>query len=172
MPTEGIKKREETSLVGGGEKANQPLRFIIKGFHAIGRRMGDRDQRCDRNKVPDPDRLRVRPGKVTPRTLITGVRVLGDVLRQSFAQPARNTIRIESVHDEVNDFVSKSVVGEFVLWIALNEQASLRMNSTRPLFQIPERLELLPILRVLKNVDVRFGIAGGVSRSSSFTTTR
>ena len=35
------------------------------------------------------------------------------------------------------------------------------MNSTRPFFQIAERLELLPILRVLKNVDMRFGIARG-----------
>ena len=42
----------------------------------------------------------------------------------------------------------------------MNEEASLRMNAARPLFQIAERLELLPILRSLENIDVRFGIAG------------
>src|ERR1700731_232411 len=39
MPGDRIQKSEETRLVGRGEKAHQPLRFVIERLHAIGRGM-------------------------------------------------------------------------------------------------------------------------------------
>ena len=56
----------------------------------------------------------------------------------------------------MSDFMPKSVAAESVGRIAQNKEASLRMNPARPLFQMAERLELLPISRPLKNINVRF----------------
>ena len=60
--------------------------------------------------------------------------------------------------DEVHDLVTKDVPGKFLFRIAENEQAALGMNSTGPFLQFAQTLKLLPILRALENVNVRFDI--------------
>ena len=63
------------------------------------------------------------------------------------------------MENEMRDLVSKSVAAEFVRRIARDKKAPLRMNPTRPLFQMADRLKLLPIGRALENIDVRLRIA-------------
>jgi len=36
------------------------------------------------------------------------------------------------------------------------------MNPASPLFELTKHLKLLPILRLLENVNVRFGVGGGL----------
>ena len=45
-----------------------------------------------------------------------------------------------------------------MFWIAENEQAALGMNATGPFLQFAQTLKLLPILRTLENINVRFDI--------------
>ena len=56
-------------------------------------------------------------------------------------------------------FVPKSVAAEFVRSIAQDKKASLRMNAARPLFQMADRLKLLPIGRTLEHINVRLRVA-------------
>src|SRR5207253_10438382 len=95
---------------------------------------------------------------VAARGMITGIGRFRNVLRDPIIQPARNPIGIESMKDEMNDLVPKYVPGKFLLGIAKNEQAALGMNATGPLLQFTQTLKLLPILRALENVNVRFDI--------------
>src|SRR5437870_8487125 len=100
----------------------------------------------------------MRLGHVTARALITGMGRFRNVSRDSFIQPAGNSVGIESMKNEMDDFVPKDITGKFLPGIAKNEQTPLRMNSTGPLLQFPQTLKLLPILRALENIDVRFDI--------------
>src|SRR4029077_6088975 len=98
----------------------------------------------------------MRLGNVAARALITGMGGFRNVLRNPFIQPAGNPIGIESMKDEGHSLVTKDVPGKFLFRIAENEQAALGMNSTGPILQFAQTLKLLPILRALKNVNVRF----------------
>src|SRR5437588_10046714 len=98
---------------------------------------------------------------VIARALITGPRAFGDVLRESFVQPARDSIRVIAMKNQMGDLVSENVAAEFVSRIAHNKQASLRVDPARPRLQLAEFLKLLPIGGLLKNIDVGLGIAGG-----------
>ena len=60
----------------------------------------------------------------------------------------------------MSDFVPQNITGKFVGWVAQNEEASRRMNSAGPRFQLSEGLKLLPIARSLEDINVRLGIAG------------
>src|SRR6266567_3115296 len=75
----------------------------------------------------------MRLGIVTARALITGMGRFRNVLRDPFIQPAGNPIGIESMKNEMNDLVPKDVPGKFLLGIAKNEQAALRMDPIGPL---------------------------------------
>jgi len=86
--------------------------------------MGHGHQRGERNKILRSDRRRVRFGNVTASALVTGVRPLGNILRKSLIQPTRNAVWVKSMKNEMNDFVSEAVVGEFVGWITHDEEAS------------------------------------------------
>src|SRR5712691_2465547 len=160
MPSERIQQREKTWLVSSGEKAHEPFRFVIKGVHSFRGRMSHRDKGAERNQVLLCDRFRVRLGNVTPRPFVTGVCVFRNILRESFIQPGGDAVSVKAVQYQVNDLVSEKVVAEFVGRIALNKKASLRMNPTRPRLQVAEGLKLLPFFRALKNVNVRFRVAG------------
>src|SRR5207237_7363198 len=100
----------------------------------------------------------MRLGKVTAGALITGTCRFRNVLGDPFIQPAGNPIGIESMKDEMNDLVPKDITGKFLLGITENEQAALGMDATGPLFQFAQPLKLLPILRALENINVRFDI--------------
>src|SRR5437588_1380270 len=100
----------------------------------------------------------MRLGNVAVRALITGMGRFRNVLRDPFIQPAGNPIGIESMKDEVHDLVPKDIPGKFLFGIAENEQAALGMNATGPFLQFAQTLKLLPILRALENVNVRFNI--------------
>src|SRR5438128_9565573 len=100
----------------------------------------------------------MRLGNVTTGALITGMGRFRNVLRNPFIQPAGNSIGIESMKNEMDDLVPKDIPGKFLLGIAKNEQAPLGMNSTGPLLQFAQTLKLLPILRALENINVRFDI--------------
>ena len=60
--------------------------------------------------------------------------------------------------DQVHDLVPEQVAGKFVFWVALNEEASLRLNSAGPGFQFAEGLKLLPLFRTFENINVRFDV--------------
>ena len=62
------------------------------------------------------------------------------------------------MQNQVRDLVAESVVAEFLSRIAHDKKASLRMNPARPRLELSGTLELLPILRFLENVDVRFDV--------------
>src|ERR1017187_2437068 len=160
MLSQRIKQGEETRLVCKNEKTHQPLRFIIKYLDPIGRWMSHCHKRRERNQIPRRDCLGARFCNVTASALVTGLRSLGNILRESFVQPTWDAIGIESVKDEMRDFVSENVAGEFVGRVALVEEVSLRLTSARPRFQVAERLKLLPILGPLENIDVRLCISG------------
>src|SRR6266478_4950964 len=100
----------------------------------------------------------MRLGNVTAGALITGMGRFRNVLRDPFIQPAGNPIGVESMKDEVHDLVPKDISGKFLLGIAENEQAALGMNAAGPFLQFAQTLKLLPILRTLENVNVRFDI--------------
>src|SRR5207237_2815435 len=101
----------------------------------------------------------MRLGNVTAGALITGMGRFRNVLRDPFIQPAGNPVGIKSMKDEMNDLVPKDITGKFLFGITQNEQTSLRMDATGPLFQFAQTLKLLPMLRALENVDVRFDIS-------------
>src|SRR5437588_6571027 len=98
---------------------------------------------------------------VIARALITGRRAFRDVLRESFVQPARDSIRVIAMKNQMGDLVPENVAAEFVSRIAHDKQASLRMDPACPRLQSAELLKLLPIGRLLKNIDVGLRIAGG-----------
>ena len=60
----------------------------------------------------------------------------------------------------MHNFVPQGISRKFVGWIALNKEASCRMNSTRPGLEFAEALKLVPFVRVFENIDVGFGVAG------------
>jgi len=119
-----VQQREEAGLVRQDKEAHETLRFVVKSFDPIGGRMGHGHQRGERNKILRSDRRRVRFGNVTASALVTGVRPLGNILRKSLIQPTRNAVWVKSMKNEMNDFVSEAVVGEFVGWITHDEEAS------------------------------------------------
>ena len=125
MPGEGIQERKKARLVRGGKKTDQALGFIVERFHVIGRRLRDRDKRGERNQILRRDGLRVRFGIVTASALVTGVCAFGNILRESFIQPTWNPIRVESMENEMSDFVPESVAAEFVRRIAQDKEATL-----------------------------------------------
>src|SRR5437764_2546991 len=96
---------------------------------------------------------------VTARPFVTGVRIFGNELSEAFIQPTRNAIGIKTMQDKMNDLVAEEIVAELVGRIPLNEETAGGMNSTRPRFQFSENLKLLPFLRPLEDVDVRFDVA-------------
>src|SRR3989442_987478 len=116
--------------------------------------MGYRDKRGERNEILRCNRFRARFGNVTARALIAGVRALGNILSESFIQPARNSVCVKSVEDKMSYFVPQNIAGKFVGRIAQNEEASGRMNPARPRFQLSEHLKLPPIARSLEDINV------------------
>src|SRR5437660_516801 len=159
MSPERIEEREKARLIGGDEKADQSLRFIVKRRHSICRRKSYCRKRRQRDQVLQGDGFRVRLGNVTTRALITGVGGFGNILGESFIQPAWDAVGVKPVDDEVHDLVPEQVAGKFVFWVALNEEASLRLNSAGPGFQFAEGLKLLPLFRTFENINVRFDVA-------------
>src|SRR5580693_5806168 len=142
MSSQRIKQGQKTRLVGYSEKTHQSLRFVVKNLDPIGRWMSHCHKRRERNQILRRDCLRVRFCHITASALVTGVRSLGNILRKSFVQPARDALGVESVENEMSNFVSENVAGKFIGRVALDENASLRLNSARPRFQFAERLKL------------------------------
>src|SRR4029077_19322927 len=101
----------------------------------------------------------MRLGNVPPRALITGMGGFRNELRDPFIQPARNPIGVKSMKHEMDDLGPKQITGKFLLWITESEQAALGMNAPGPFLQFAQPLKLLPILRTLENVNVRFDIS-------------
>src|ERR1700731_471199 len=97
---------------------------------------------------------------IIARPLIAGPRALGNVLGEALVQPARDPIGIIAMDDEMRDLVPEDIAGEFVSGIADDKEAALRLNSAGPGLEFPGALKLLPVRGFLKNVDVRFRIAG------------
>ena len=159
MLPERIEEREKARLIGGDEKADQSLRFIVKRRHSICRRKSYCRKRRQRDQVLHGDGFRMRLGNVTTRALITGVGGFGNILGESFIQPAWDAVGVKPVDDQVHDLVPEQVAGKFVFWVALNEEASLRLNSAGPGFQFAEGLKLLPLFRTFENINVRFDVA-------------
>ena len=58
------------------------------------------------------------------------------------------------MHDEMRDFVSEQIAARCKAGAALDEETSLGMDPSRPWLQSPDALELLPVRRRLKNVNV------------------
>src|SRR5207253_9790414 len=67
---------------------------------------------------------------------------------------------LKAMKNEMNDLVAEKIIAEFIFRISLNEQTAGGVNSTCPRFQFAEGLKLLPFFRPLKNVNVRFDVAG------------
>ena len=159
MSRQRIQEGEEAWQVRVGKKTHESLGFVIESLDAIGRRISHGEERWKRNQVWRRDGRGVRLSDVTASALVAGVRCFRDVLRKSFVEPTGNAARIESVHDEMNNFVPEKIAGEFVGRIALNEKAARGMNATAPRLQFAEDLKLLPFFRALKNVNVRLDVA-------------
>src|SRR5205823_7807485 len=158
MPGEGIEQSEKAGLVGGNEKTHETLRFVIKSHNPIGWRVSHGQKCAERNQLARRNRVGIRFREIPSSALITGVRILGNILRESFIQPGWNTAGVKTVQHQVDDFVSQNVVREFVFRVALNEQAALRMNPAGPGFQASAALKLPPLFRIFEDVDVRFNI--------------
>ena len=62
----------------------------------------------------------------------------------------------------MRDFMAQRIVSEFVSGVTLDKQTSGGMNPTRPGFKLSDGLELMPVCRLFKYVDMRFRI---ISRS-------
>ena len=60
--------------------------------------------------------------------------------------------------NKMNDLVPEDIPGKFLLGIPEDEQTPLRMDAAGPLLQFAQTLKLLPILRTLENINVRFDI--------------
>src|SRR2546430_3131879 len=102
----------------------------------------------------------MRLGDVTARAFVTRLRIFRNILGESFIEPARDAVGVKAVQDKVNNFVTEKIVAEFVSRIPLNKETAGGMNSPRPFFKVSEGLKLLPVFRLLKNVNVRFDVAG------------
>src|SRR5205823_5845067 len=102
----------------------------------------------------------MRLGNVTARALITGMRIFRNILGEAFIEPAGDAVGVKAVQDKMNNLVTEKIVAEFVSRIPLNKETAGGMNSTRPFFQVSEGLKLLPVFRLLKNINVRFDVAG------------
>src|SRR5207245_10157353 len=88
MAAERVQQRDEARLVRQDKEAHETLRFVVKSFDPIGRRMGHGHRRGERNKILRSDRRRVRFGNVTASALVTGVRPGRNLLRKSLIHPA------------------------------------------------------------------------------------
>src|SRR6202171_121736 len=160
MPPERIEKHEKTRLVARDKEAHQPFRFVVERLHSIRRRIRHRHQLRQRNQFLFVDRLRMRLRIVIARALITGPRTFRNILRKPFVQPARDSIRVVTMNNEMRNFVSENVAAEFVGWIAQNEEAPSRLNPAGPRLELSGALKLLPVSRPLENINVRFRVAG------------
>src|SRR6202011_5219084 len=108
------------------------------------------------------DRVRVGPGHKTASAFVTRVRIFRNELGEAFVQPTGDAIVVKAMQNEMNDLVSQKIVAEFICRILLNKETAGRMNSTTPGLEFAESLKLLPFFRALKNVNVRFDVAGGL----------
>src|SRR5256885_17030735 len=98
----------------------------------------------------------MRLGDVTARALVTRLRIFGNILGESFIEPARDAVGVKAVQDKVNNLVTKKTVAEFVSRIPLNKETAGGMNSPGPFFEDSEGLKLLPVFRLLNKVNMRF----------------
>ena len=160
MTGKGVEQTEKTRFVRGGKKTHKAFRFVIENPNAIGRWMRESGQNVERHQILRGDRFGVRLRNVTACAFVTRVRVFGNELRETFIEPARNSVGVKAMENEVDDFVTEKVIAELVGGISLNEQTARRMNSARPLFQVSVGLKFLPFFRTLENVDVRFDAGG------------
>src|SRR3954451_10831224 len=99
-------------------------------------------------------------GNVAPRALVTGLGVLGNVLSKPFVNPARDRIGIEAMQNQMRHLMPQRVVTKLVGRVPLNEQTAGRVNSAGPLFQLAGGLELLPLVWILKNVNMTLWAGG------------
>ena len=74
----------------------------------------------------------MRFADVTASALVTRGRAFGNELGEAFVQPARNSVGVKAMQDEMDDFVPEKIVAEFVGGISLDEEAAGRMNSAGP----------------------------------------
>src|ERR1700719_4461382 len=160
MSCQGVQQFQKTGFVGGVEKPHETFGFVVKRVHLLRRRMSHGDQSRQRNQVAGCDRIGVRLADVAARPLITGVRVFGNKLSESFIKPAGDSVRVKTMENKVDNLVTERVVGKFVCRIALNEEAAGGVNTAGPLFEMSEHLKLLPFFGTLENINVRFDIGG------------
>src|SRR5436305_11599713 len=143
MTREGIEQKKKAWFVCRGEKTDQPLRFIVKRFDPIVRRISQRHQIGQRDKFRLVDRARMRPGVVIAGAQITGARAFRNELGKSFVQPARNSVGIIAMQNEMRDLVAEQIAAGPESRIPLNEEAALRMDPARPRLEPRGALKLL-----------------------------
>lgn len=76
------------------------------------------------------------------------------------------------MQEQMSDLVTDRIPGKLISWVAQQEKTSARSNATRPGFQVPRLLEFLPILRMIKEIDVRLMLGRGGVLSSLVAMTR
>src|SRR5438477_11487845 len=101
----------------------------------------------------------MRLGQITARPLVARPRISRHIFSKPFIEPAGYVRAIAAIKNEVGNLMAQGVAGELVGRIAEEKETPSRMNPAGPAFQFTDLLEFGPVLRSIKNVDVRFAIA-------------